>query len=275
MQQSTTECQTVRQKFLELIDRGRILGLSDEEICNSFENAGKSKSPSEQHPGVSRRYRLKVKQKLFSIKTLTCVIVGFLACRVYRATQGKSLTQLIYGSRCIYPANILLAMVGPLNSCDNCKDLTDVPTYLGEITVKELFARYAVTDVPVIMRGAAKNWSALTTFSYQYLKQLYEGRNSPLLNDIADCQFHKYSDFQSLPDLLNMSSERAAFKDGESWWYTGWTVCDPYVDAQLRRHFEIPRCVKALDSQKHMLWVFIGSAGQASPTHLDAVKLPS
>lgn len=83
---------------------------------------------------------------------------------------------------------------------------------------------YAYTARPVVVTDATTNWTAMDTFSYAYLKELYRGQE-------ADCQFFPYkTEFRSLQDVFNMSASRALLKAGTKPWYVGWLVLRYFIE---------------------------------------------
>lgn len=127
--------------------------------------------------------------------------------------------------RCIVGTNLaVMELARPAVSCDLCKDLEEVPTVDGETFTKADFLKnYAYNGIPLLVKGAAKNWTALSTFSFKYLKMLYESTEGALEAVEQDCQFFPYkTDFQSMAEVFNMSEARSEFREGERQWYVGW-----------------------------------------------------
>lgn len=124
---------------------------------------------------------------------------------------------------CLIENNELtLEMARPLSKCDICWNLSSVPVEHG-ISGEEFKRKYAYSSVPVLIKDATSNWSAMSTFSYDFLKMLYTTKEGALTSVDEQCQFFPYkTDFSSLGDVFNMTDARANFADGEKPWYIGW-----------------------------------------------------
>lgn len=127
--------------------------------------------------------------------------------------------------RCIIANNLLmLELARPAVSCDVCKDMQQVATVDGETFSKEQFlANYAYNGIPLLVKGGARNWTALTTFNFNYLRDLYQETEGALDAVQNDCQFFPYkSDFLTLAQVFEMSEARSRIDPGEKQWYVGW-----------------------------------------------------
>ena len=127
--------------------------------------------------------------------------------------------------RCLVGNNLLmLELARPAVKCDVCKSITDVPTINGDDMTQELFlSKYAYTGVPLLLKGAARNWTALSIFSFSYLKDLYINTDGALDAIENDCQFFPYqTDFSTMGEVFNMTDERSRIDNGEQEWYVGW-----------------------------------------------------
>lgn len=110
----------------------------------------------------------------------------------------------------------------PPIDCFFCKNITTVHRVEG-IMPEEFETLYAYSGRPVVITDATKNWSALSTFSFEFFQGIY-GEDSPVLkNSEASCQFFPYkTDFRNLREVFQMSIDRAQMKDGSVPWYIGW-----------------------------------------------------
>lgn len=127
--------------------------------------------------------------------------------------------------RCIIGNNLLmLELSRPAVSCDVCKTMTDVAVVDGEEITKELFLKeYAYNGIPLLVKGGARNWTALHLFSFGYFKDLYETTQDGLESIENDCQFFPYkTDFLSMRAVFKMSEARSRIEKGEKEWYVGW-----------------------------------------------------
>ena len=164
------------------------------------------------------------KKKLF----LGVVVIGILSAGLAYALEIRSLTDLksaitMESSNClIYNSGAFLEVFRPLMNCAMCRYLRQVPIERS-ISVEEFRKKYAYTGVPVLIKDATNDWSAMSTFSFHYFKELYEETEGALESVQEECQFFPYkTEFDTLADVFNMSDDRANFKEGEKPWYIGW-----------------------------------------------------
>lgn len=156
----------------------------------------------------------KLKRKMVKYSAIIALLIAFIAA--YWATSDP---------KCIVGNNLLLLEVSrPAVNCDMCKNIEKMPTVNGDAMTKELFlSEYAYNGVPLLVKGGARNWTALTTFSYKYFKDLFEGTEGALEAVQNDCQFFPYkTNFLTMNDVFNMSEERSRLEPGEKEWYVGW-----------------------------------------------------
>lgn len=79
------------------------------------------------------------------------------------------------------------------------------------------------TAVPVLIKDATQNWTAMRNFSFDFFKNLYTTTKDALTVIEEECQFFPYkTEFDTLADVFNMSAKRANFTPGEKPWYVGW-----------------------------------------------------
>ena len=148
---------------------------------------------------------------------LCALIIGLLIC-----TNDVSILDIIENNSCLLDSNsILTELARPVEKCDYCSDLQDLPVFTN-ITQEE-FQKYAYRGFPILILNATDKWAALKTFTYDYFKQLYLD-NDEALQDVENfCQFFSYeTDFLTLDDVFEMPKEEAENLDGNSSWYIGW-----------------------------------------------------
>lgn len=125
--------------------------------------------------------------------------------------------------RCIVENNAVISeMTRPIIACNFCSTLKSVSIEYA-ISLQNFSTKYAYTSVPVLIKNATYNWSAMEIFSYQYLKNLYTDIEGALSSVDEECQFFHYNtDFENLTEVFSMSDARANFTEGEKPWYIGW-----------------------------------------------------
>lgn len=127
------------------------------------------------------------------------------------------------GERCLISNNEYTAeMSRPLVQCGMCRNLDSVPIESG-ISAEQFQQKYAYTSVPVLIKDATREWSAMSRFSFEFLRDLYIGTDGALTTVEEQCQFFPYkTEFKTLSDVFLMSKKRANFTEGEKPWYIGW-----------------------------------------------------
>lgn len=119
---------------------------------------------------------------------------------------------------------IVMEISRPLVDCGACSNLRQVPVETN-LTTKDFIEKYAYSGVPVLVKGATTTWSAMSVFSYQYFKELYQSRENALDDVDEDCQFFPYkTEFTTLKEVFDMDEDRANLKPGQPNWYIGWYV---------------------------------------------------
>ena len=201
------EFRTIRQ--LAVVD-----GLSDKAVKDLFVNSVTTSLLKEQSSTAkcSAEKHEKRGYVYYSVIVAVLAVVAFL----YYQTMDP---------RCAISSNLLLLeLARPAVSCDVCKDMKQVPTVDGDTFTKEKFLKdYAYNGIPLLIKGGAKNWTALDTFSFNYLKELYEQTDGALEAVEFDCQFFPYkTSFLTLAEVFNMSEARSRIAEGEKQWYVGW-----------------------------------------------------
>lgn len=180
---------------------------------------------SEKHSGMGYSGRLRFK-KLPWMKHLFVIlfILGSLCSGlVYYFRENLADSFEIYTSRCAIESNqFSIEVARPLVDCGTCLNLKSVPVE-HNISAVDFLRNYAYTSVPVLIKDATFNWTAMNKFSYQFFKDLYLKTEGSLETQDNECQFFPYNtEFDTLGDVFNMTDSRANFTEGEKPWYIGW-----------------------------------------------------
>uniref|UniRef100_T1IZN8 C2H2-type domain-containing protein n=1 Tax=Strigamia maritima TaxID=126957 RepID=T1IZN8_STRMM len=166
----------------------------------------------------------------------------------------------------------VMEVTRPVTNCSICTDVKQV-RILTNLT-RELFAQHAYTSRPFLVKGETGNWTALTSFSFDFFKHLYHQIPSGFDSVEEECQFFPFkTNFLSLTDVFEMDKNRAELK-GEPW-YVGWSNCNPEVAAVLRQHYQRPHFLPEDSESSAIDWIFMGGSGQGASMHLDYVHRPS
>ena len=77
-------------------------------------------------------------------------------------------------SKCMATAQseYITEVLRPPVNCDNCKSLTSVPVE-RDLSAEDFARKYAYSSVPVLVKDATLNWTAMSTFSFNFFRKLY------------------------------------------------------------------------------------------------------
>ncbi|XP_060565091.1 uncharacterized protein LOC132724274 [Ruditapes philippinarum] len=283
---------SLTKKFVKVFKDANKKGVSQKEIRNIFgtksENGFKKvdsgtgkakendkattpKEPVKENKWISRRFSF-----LYSKYSMYALIYTFgILSAVITLTIKETITDML-ADKCIIDHSLYASeMARPLVQCGMCKNLDSIPVEHA-ISAEDFNRKYAYSYVPVLIKDATSTWSAMSTFSYQYFKDLYQGTRDSLKTVEEDCLFFPYkTDFDTLSDVFNMSDKRANFEEGEDPWYIGWSNCHKEVRDKLRKHYERPYFLPNNSESSTLDWIFMGGSGNGAPVHLDYVMRPS
>lgn len=179
-------------------------------------------------------------------------------------------------SRCAVSNNyVVMEITRPITDCKICRNVDNVLVF-SNIT-KHLFAKFAYSGKPMLIKGATSNWTALQTFNFTFFKRLYSSIEDAYQSVEEECQFFPYkTDFLTLEDVFNMPEEKASLSAPDAKpWYIGWSNCNPQVAAVLRQHYSRPFFLPDDSESSAIDWIFMGYSGQGASMHLDYVQRPS
>jgi histone arginine demethylase JMJD6 len=199
----------------------------------------------------------------------------------------------------------------PIDNCDSmCPPNLRKIERISNISKEDFLAKYAYTGVPVIITDAIAEWSALKTFNFKFLKDLYMNIDSlklkptSILNDLNEltlfkkfnqmsknrkkhfnskdekltCQFFPYkTKFDSLYDLFETIDEINYKDQFGNWrkdkpWYVGWSNCNNLVSQILRKHYQRPYFLPNDSEMSKLDWIFMGTPGYGAAIHIDDVQ---
>ncbi|CAN8002200.1 unnamed protein product [Ixodes hexagonus] len=207
--------------------------------------------------------------------TLRWALVSLVVAVAFAAGGGWEFTEFRDWPCVVDRGGIFLELTRPITSCHFCETPTSV-VELSEMT-KEDFLRLGYSDKPIVLRGAARRWKAMTAFSFAFFRELYGNVSDSLRNNRDYCQFFKYkTEFEDLEEFLRMPDSRAELTDPDAkTWYVGWSNCDQRVARVLRQYYARPEFLPQ-DSEASVIdWIFMGYSGNGATTHLDYVQRPS
>ncbi|XP_066262532.1 uncharacterized protein [Euwallacea similis] len=162
---------------------------------------------------------------------------------------------------------------GPEN-CYFCEGFSEVDKIVN-VSPTAMLQKYIKHSHPVVITDGASNWAAKSQFNFNFFKKLLDSVD---INESKDrnCQFFPYeTEFKSLNEVFNMTTERALMKEGEIPWYIGWNNCNDEVGRYLKQFYEKPYFFKNLTEHMSLSWVFMGSPGYGAQMHIDNVHYPS
>ncbi|KAK3090225.1 hypothetical protein FSP39_010199 [Pinctada imbricata] len=261
-------CEKLYKKFYDLKQKAISDGLTKEEVCDVF------RGKVIKEPGWV--LHLTVPQ-LVALSLAVAVAVMAVAGGVIKYFElDEELTHLIRESRCIVDnSGFMIEIARPKTNCNMCKNLKSVPIETN--ITRDIFAeKYAYTAVPVLIKHATLDWTAMGNFSFHFFQDLYKNTKGALDKVEDECQFFPYkTEFDSLGEVFNMSDDRATFKEGEKPWYIGWSNCHNDVAKVLRQHYQRPFFIPSDSESSSIDWIFMGGTGLGAFVHLDYVQRPS
>lgn len=213
-------------KFLELRNIAKERGLTDNQIQSVLKedkdlNSNKFKADKLSVPSSKKNiWKRKPNFKLFF---LTVVVPVAFAILFYGYSSYEEFMEMVKESRCAVENNgFFIEVARPPTNCEMCRNVYTVPIEHG-ISVERFSEKYAYTAVPVLIKEATKNWTAMDNFSFEFFRGLYRNVSDGFKVTEEECQFFPYkTEFETLEEAFNMSDDRAQFKEGEKSWYFGW-----------------------------------------------------
>ncbi|XP_052133031.1 uncharacterized protein LOC127752255 [Frankliniella occidentalis] len=226
---------------------------------------------SQCRPGVSLRKRRRgYGRVVLSVTVPVCVVLVGLILAVL-GLFSEDIVNTALGVRCVVPNNFLVwEATRPIADCNICRGITDV-LQLHNVSRLE-FEKYAYSYQPILVKGAAADWPAIRTFSYDYFKKLYESTEGAYESVEDECQLLTFkTEFLSLKDVFSMSRSRVLNLDGEQPWYIGWSNCHPSILAGMRREYARPQFLPLDAEHAHHDFIFMGYS-QGAAMHLDYIS---
>jgi hypothetical protein len=149
-------------------------------------------------------------------------LVGAVVVSILLKVIFDSLMKNTLGTRCLLPNNYFIwEATRPETDCSMCKDVKSVLVF-GNITRDE-FRNYAYSPRPMLVKGAALHWPAMQTFTYHFLKDIYQNVEGAYESIEEECQILTFkTEFKSLEDVFSMPESRVLLEEGEKPWYVGW-----------------------------------------------------
>ncbi|ELT90614.1 hypothetical protein CAPTEDRAFT_101331 [Capitella teleta] len=212
---------------------------------------------------------------LYTVLAILCAVFGGYLFGP-RFIESNQIVDYVETIDCLIGNNEYLMEVSrPIFDCDVCRHLKTFPI-VNNITEEEFSDKYAYSAVPVLVKNAVKDWSAMETFSYDYFKEIYTKDPGIIRSVEEECQFFPYStEFRSLGELFQMQDARAQYESGEKPWYVGWSNCNHQVQEELRKHYHRPHFLPTDAESSAIDWIFMGGRGLGAAIHLDSVRRPS
>lgn len=162
------------------------------------------------------------KNALYSGFIVAITLVGAVLVSILLKIIFDSIMKNTLGTRCLLPNNYFIwEATRPETDCSMCKDVKSVMMF-GNITRDE-FRNYAYSSRPMLVKGAALHWPAMQTFTYHFLKEIYQKVEGAYESIEEECQILTFkTEFKSLEDVFAMPESRVLLEEGEKPWYVGW-----------------------------------------------------
>ncbi|CAH1398720.1 unnamed protein product [Nezara viridula] len=204
-------------------------------------------------------------------KFLVIVLTLLISLLYFKLPFIDGMMKTAFGIKCILPNNyIVWEATRPIADCSICYNLNSA-VILPNIT-REEFSRYAYSYKPIIIKGAAKHWSAVRTFDYHFFKDLFLNTAGAFESVEEECQFLNFkSDFKNLEDVFNMPLKRIYNEKGTKPWYIGWSNCNREMLKKMRRHYTKPHFLPVDAEHSHVDFIFMGFE-EGAFMHLDYIS---
>lgn len=163
-------------------------------------------------------------------------------------------------------------MLRPVVNCDFCRDIQSGP--IEENIESERFLNvYAYTAVPVLIKGGAKNWTAVSKWNYRMIKYLFFKTGGTTKS--VGCEFLRDTrEYETLEEFFR--DETDGMGEGKSrLWYVGWHICWPEMRQELSKYYQRPSFLPEGYTTNPSDYIFMGVAGRGSELHLDTVDRPT
>lgn len=200
MKNNNNECKKVKQSLTKLNQYYLKLGFQLEELETEW----------------------KLRKKSTTYKTFLILFVITAISVIWKSHYFVSVIHFILGIRCILPNNYFIwEATRPITDCNFCNNVTQ-PIVLNNLT-RDQFFKYAYSSKPIVIKNAFLHWPAMSVFSLQYFRTLYNNTEDGYRSVDEECQFlHFKSDFISIKDVFSMSEERLQNPQPDVSWYVGW-----------------------------------------------------
>ena len=197
-------------RLCEVLESARSSGLSENDVKTCLE--------TEQFLGSPHRHKKQLKWRLLSIH---CWFFNILPVVFFLSLLYFPLSELLSDSPClIYQPLPFSEFLQPIADCSVCEGIVEAPRIVN-LSREEFVRKYAYSSRPIVVAGAALEWSAIEVFSYEYFKELYHRFPEAIESDTNTGQFFFYSsNIRDLQELFELSSERASMATEK--WYIGW-----------------------------------------------------
>lgn len=270
---TSNECrEKFYSKLCELRERARKTGLEKDFVAHVFRARGNLKFQPQEQISWPKTIAMAL-----TVSFLVMAGVATFAGVIIKVTGwDEEIYASFRESHCLLDnGGFTIEIARPLTNCDCCRNLKEFPIERN-ISADDFVRKYAYTAVPVLIKDATQNWTAMRNFSFDFFKNLYTTTKDALTVIEEECQFFPYkTEFETLADVFNMSAERANFTPGEKPWYVGWSNCHSDVATVLRQHYNRPYFLPVDSESSQVDWIFMGGPGLGAFVHLDYVQRPS
>lgn len=152
-------------------------------------------------------------------------------------------------------------------SCDICNKVDQVDK-VGNISALDFYEKYARAAKPLVVNDGAVSWPALKAFDFDFFKNLYKSIDIKK-NSRTNCQFFPYkTEFKTLEEVFEMTTERSKLAPGEKSWYVGWNNCNDDAGKVLQQYYKKPYFLSNNSENIAMSWIFMGGPGYGAHMHV-------
>ncbi|XP_003382910.1 PREDICTED: uncharacterized protein LOC100641282 [Amphimedon queenslandica] len=254
----------VTERLSSVFEAGRASGLGEDDISQTIDSFYKELSKKEKATMPFLRI-----MKVSVLKAAYILLYRLLPLVLLLSSLYSQLQLLIQKDPCLLAQPMLHDFATKIIDCNSCVNITNAVT-INSISVMDFMNNHATSLQPVLMKGAASNWPAMSIFSYEYFKGLYTKNPEAVTHDREEGQFFPYSSgIFTLDEFLSLDNETASFKGKK--WYIGWSTTDNFVGEELRKHVKVPYFLPPVPSEDNLAWIFMGAPGPGAGLHIDFV----
>ena len=201
----------------DLLKRAKTRGLTDENIYKYLKENGYSLNSRTDKKTDKVAHAQPTSSYMITRSLLNLIFFKLIPALMALSIIMYPILNMVTGATCLLTKiSPFGEVMMPVVNCDMCKNVLEAPR-LSNLGRDDFIRNYAYKGKPILVEGAASNWSAVEVFSYEYLKSLYLS----VPKSLESGQFFAYdSNIRDLKELFTLPTEVALMQTEK--WYIGW-----------------------------------------------------